>query len=90
MITAWTKHLKTEDEKEQYRQSLTRVKWVIDDIRRLTKDNLKSVEDAEISVKAYDNPNWEYRQADANGYKRCLRDFDKLLTLDPEETKNNG
>jgi len=83
--TAWTKHLKSDAEKEQYRQSLTRVKWVLDDIKRLANDNLRSNEDSEMSPKSYDNPNWAYRQAHVNGYKQCLRDFNKLLTLDPEE-----
>ncbi len=85
MNVAWTKHLKTEAEKEQYRQSLTRVKWVIDDLKKLIHSNLTSLEDAEISPKSYENPSWSHRQAHTNGYKQCLRDFNKLLTLDPEE-----
>lgn len=85
MITAWTKHLKSEDEKNQYKQSLKRVSWVLEDLKRLVKENEVSIDNSEISPKSYDNPNWAYRQAHANGYKQCLRDFNKLLTLDPEE-----
>lgn len=82
MITAWTKHLKTEEDKAKYKTSLSRAKWLLDDIKRLSNDNLKSLEDSEISPKSYDNPNWAYRQAHANGYKQALRDFNKLLTIE--------
>ncbi len=83
MITAWTQHLPS-DEKEQYKQSLLRAKWVLDDLRRLVEKNLASVEGSEISPKSYENPNWGYRQAHANGYKQALRDFSKLITLDQD------
>jgi hypothetical protein len=82
MITAWTKHCKTEEEKEQFKQSLYRVKWVLDHAKSLV--NTDALEASEISPKSYDNPNWAYRQAHSNGYKQAIRDFHKLLTLDQE------
>jgi len=83
MITAWTKHCKTEEEKQQYTESLKRVKWVLDHAKSLV--NTDGIEAAEISPKSYDSPNWSYRQAHSNGYKQAVRDFHKLLTLDPKE-----
>ena len=84
-ISAWTKHCKNQEEKTQYLNSLSRVKWVLDDLKELVEGNLNSREAAEISPAAYDNPNWSYRQAHSNGYKQALRDFTKLITLDQED-----
>ncbi len=84
MITAWTKHCKTPEEKEQFIESLKRVKWVLDHAKSLVDSNLASQEAMEISPKSYDNANWAYRQAHANGYKQALKDFTKLRTLDQE------
>lgn len=82
MDIAWTKG-KSEAEMKLYAESLKRVKWAFDDMNKLLDSNLRSVEAAELSTKVYDNPNWEYRQADANGYKRALRDVKTLTTIDP-------
>lgn len=80
MITAWTKHCKTEEEKQQYTESLKRVKWVLDQAKSLVTTD--GIEASEMSPKSYDNPNWAYRQAHANGYKQAVKDFHKLLTID--------
>lgn len=85
MISAWTKRCKTEEEKQQYKESLTRVKWVLEDLKALVETNVSSIELQETSPKSYDSPNWAYRQAHANGYKEAMRDFTKLITLDPKE-----
>lgn len=82
MNVAWTKHLKTEEEKELYRQSLFRVKWVLNDLKELVDSNDSALESGEISPKSYDNPNWAYRQAHVNGYRQALRDFKNLITID--------
>lgn len=80
MDLAWTRG-KSEEEKVQYVASLNRAKWVLDDLNKLVDSNLRGVETAELKVEAYDNPNWAYRQAEANGYKRALKDIKKLLTI---------
>ena len=85
MISAWTKHCKSQDEKDQYIQSLNRAKWVMDDLKLLVEQSVSSIELAETSPKSYDSPNWPYRQAHANGYKEAMRDFIKLITFDPKE-----
>lgn len=85
MITAWTKHCKTEEEKHQFEESLKRVKWVLDHTKELINTSMEAVEASEISPKSYDNANWPYRQAHSNGYKQALRDFSNLLTLDQKD-----
>jgi hypothetical protein len=88
MISAWTKHCKSDDEKQQYLESLRRVSWVMEDLRKLVNESVDSIELQETSPKSYDSPNWAYRQAHANGYKQAMRDFMKLTILDPKE--DNG
>jgi hypothetical protein len=85
-VSAWTKHLKTEAEKERYLATLRRAHKLFDHILDLIHQNEASLENQEVSPKSYDNPNWHHRQAHANGYKQCLRDFKKLFTLDHKET----
>jgi hypothetical protein len=85
-VSAWTKHLKTQEEKDQYIQSLHRVDWVLKHVKQLILSSSDSIESVEISPKSYDSPNWAYRQAHSNGYRQALKDFTKLLTLDQEET----
>jgi hypothetical protein len=87
-VSAWTKHLKTDEEKAKYLEKLRKQRLLFEHILSMIEDNKASIEAQEITTKAYDNPNWKYRQADCNGYKRCLRDFKTLFTLDHEE--NNG
>ena len=83
-VSAWTKHLDTEEEKKQRIESLYRVRWVLEELKMMINTSAEAVEASEISPKSYDNANWAYRQAHANGYKQALRDFSKLLTLDQE------
>lgn len=87
-VSAWTKNLKTEEDKQKFLGALYRARHVIERVNKLIEENELSLTSSETSPKAYDNPNWHYRQAHANGYRQCLRDFKKLFTLDPEELKN--
>ena len=85
-VVAWTKNCTSVEEKEQKLQSLQRVKWVFEDLKGLLAESAASIEAGEVSPKSYTSPNWAYRQAHANGYKQAIRDFTKLITLDPQET----
>lgn len=84
-VSAWTKHLKTEEEKERYLSTLRRAHKLFDHVLELINQSYTSLENQEVSPKSYDNVNWSYRQAHSNGYKQCLRDFKKLFTLDQKD-----
>jgi hypothetical protein len=84
-VAAWTKHLHTEEERERYRSVLWRSRKIFEHILELIKQNEASLDLGETSPSVYDKPNWDYRQAHANGYRQCLRDFKKLFTLDQQE-----
>jgi hypothetical protein len=81
MITAWTQHLQTDEEREKFTQGLQHSKWLFDRMRTLLDQMNDSLEEQELSTKAYDNANWQYRQADANGSKRIIRKIKRLIDL---------
>ena len=88
MITAWTKHIKEVAEKERYQDSLKASKWILDRQTELLNEMDDALQNQEISPKAYDNPNWDYKQAHCNGYKQAIRDVKRLINLDPKGNIN--
>jgi len=87
MISAWTKHLKTEEEKERFKSSVLGSKTVLLRLQELINEMKEDTERLELDTRIYDLPNWDYRNADTNGYKRCLRQISKLINLDQEGNK---
>lgn len=85
MISAWTKHISDEQEKEQFRNSVLGSKQVLRRLQALLNEMKEDADSTELNTKIYDMPNWDYRQADTNGYKRCLKHISKLINLDQEE-----
>lgn len=88
MISAWTKHLTDEEDKEKFRNKILSSKVVLQRIKDLMEEDLLSVESDEIDVKAYENANWAYRQAHRNGYKNALRKLNILLDLKDSNTSD--
>jgi len=85
MITAWTKHLKTEEDKDKFNRSLMASRYVLERLQELLDEEKSSLESAEISPKIYETPNWDYKQAHTNGFKAALKMVSKLITLDQEK-----
>lgn len=79
MKSVWTKHLKTKEEQERFASAVLGSKIVFKRLGELLDE-----EEAELlkMENNYDNPNWDYRQADVNGYRRCLRKIHNLINLD--------
>lgn len=87
MITAWTKNLKTEEEKKKFELYVRGSGPLLDRLKELVNEGEESLDKAEVDPTSYDSPNWAYKQADRNGYRRCLQTFRKLLTLDQQKDK---
>lgn len=85
MISAWTKHLKTEEEKEQFRREILGSKRVLDRLSVLMNEVENDLNSTELNTKIYDIPNWAYRQADMNGHRRCLNTVKKIINLDQQD-----
>jgi hypothetical protein len=85
MITAWTKNCKTDEDRASLEASILGSRIALNRLRDLMKEDEEGLNNREVNSKTYDLPNWEHRQADANGYRRCLREYQKLLNLDQED-----
>ena len=85
MYTAWTNHLKTEQEKERFSTVVYRARHVLDRLKQLIQSDMENSAKAEISIKAYDNANWAYRQAHLNGYKKAMTNILTLVDLDKQK-----
>lgn len=84
MISAWTRHLHTEQEKELFKNQVLGSKLVLRRLQELLKEIEDDLDKTELNTKIYDIPNWDYRQADTNGSRRTLRTVRKLLDFDQE------
>lgn len=84
MISAWTRHLHTEQEKELFKNQVLGSKLVLRRLQELLKEIEDDLDKTELNTKIYDIPNWDYRQADTNGSRRTLRTIRKLLDFDQE------
>jgi len=82
MITAWTKNLKTDEEKERFKNSILGSKTVLRRLQELLNEVEDDLDKTELSTDIYDKPNWDYRQADMNGFRRALKTVRKIITID--------
>lgn len=84
MISAWHKHLKTDEEKTKFKNSVLGSKIVLRRLLEITKEIEDDLDRTESNTKIYDMPNWDYRQADMNGFRRALKTVNKIIDLDQE------
>jgi len=84
MITAWTRNLSTQQEKDNFEKGLRSSKYILDRLSDILTEAENDLNSAEISAKNYDTPNWDFKQAHVNGQKSTLRTIKRLLNLDKE------
>lgn len=85
MYSVWTKHLKDDREKEEFEKSVYGSRRVLKRLKDLCEESEEDLDGYETNTKNYDNPNWAYRQADNNGFRRCLKMINKLIDLDQQQ-----
>ena len=59
----------------------------VEKLEILVRKDIDTTNKVKITVKAYDNPNWTYRQADANGYLRAMNNILKFIDQYKEKEK---
>ncbi len=84
MFSVWTKHLK-EEEKEGFQKRVLGAKKVLERLKELLSEDYQGLDRIETDSRVFDKPNWDYRQAYANGYKACLKQYIKLVDLDQQK-----
>jgi hypothetical protein len=82
MISAWTKHLDTPEDKERFQKEILGSKRVLDRLSQLINEIEVDQDMIERNPKMYELPNWDYRQAHLNGYKQCLKTITTIINLD--------
>lgn len=85
MYTVWTQHLKTDEEKESYKREILGSRHVLRHLGTILRAVENNLEASERSPKVYSTPGWSFKQADTNGYMRCLKEIQALVDLDQED-----
>ena len=86
MLSAWTQHLRKDPKaKEDFERYLKGSKTITNRVLDIIEEKERELTSSEVSSESYDSPNWSHRQADINGYRRCLNDFKNLFTLDRKD-----
>ena len=86
MISKWTSHLQTDKEKEDFQKEVYSAKRVLERLSKIVEEMDEEADRIETNPKFYELPNWDYRQANNNGYRRCLSILRKITTLDQGNT----
>jgi len=81
MYSAWTQHLNTEKEKEEFKDRLIRNRDLFEVQSKIIENELNTMENVELSPKAFETPSWSHKQAFFNGYKACSKVINKLNDL---------
>lgn len=85
MYSIWTKHLRDQQDKDQYTKSLRNSKWILEDLDKILVSMKDELDTLETNPKTYDIPNWDYRQAHNNGYRQCLNLIRKLIIIEHKD-----
>lgn len=81
MITAWYKHLDDEEQINNFKRTVISAGAVLERQVEILNEMEADLNRQELNPTVYDKPNWDYRQADNNGYRRCLKQIRTLVTL---------
>lgn len=88
MISKWTDHLRDQEEKERFKAEVLASRRVFERLEQMLTEEEANLGEKEISVKAFEVPNWPYLQAYQNGYRKSLSLVRKIINLRPTEQGN--
>jgi hypothetical protein len=81
----WFSHIKDPAEQENFRQTVFRSQETLERLNEILSSLEKDLDRIEFNPKFYETPNWDYKQASNNGYRRCLAQVRQLINLDQKE-----
>lgn len=79
MKTDWLRNLKTQEEKNEFKQLLSISKPVLDKLNVLCYNKRQAYLDDKVSKPDYTASNWHVVQADNNGYVRALTEIINII-----------
>jgi hypothetical protein len=85
MIIQWTNHLKTQEEKDRFADSVKGSRLVLERLSQILRQEEDEITRTELSVDSYDNPNWSHKQAFRNGQRSVYRKLQSLTNLDQQK-----
>lgn len=77
--TAWTKGL-VGQKREEMERELGATALLRERLQVIIDEKIETRRAKKVSEEEYANPSWPYKQADAVGYERALREIRSLLT----------
>lgn len=85
MYTLWTDHIKDTEEKERFVNQIISAKPVLRHLSSIIDRDLKGLDNQEISVKQFENPNWSHKQAFYNGSRSTYQTIKKIIDIDDQK-----
>lgn len=85
MISRWTSHLKDEEDKQLFRNSVLGARDVLERLRQMVEEDEEALNYSEANPKSYSEPNWDYRQAHKNGMRQQIYQIKAMINLDRKE-----
>jgi hypothetical protein len=76
--------LKDPEEKQRFESSVLGSKRVLERLNDIVEELEAELNKAEVNLKNYEIPNWDYRQAHNNGFRQCLNVMKKLTNLEED------
>jgi len=73
----WTKHISDPKAKKDFEAAVRNSTLALGRLSDILKE--RESEAMKVKPRDYDNPSWAYKQADDNGYLRCLRELSLLI-----------
>lgn len=87
--SAYERVLSTQEEKDNFYQRYNLNTELLDVIAAALKEKITICDDSIQTKDMYKDPSWAYRQADAIGEKRALREVIQLLTIRDRELSDD-
>lgn len=81
MLQTWSKHLKDPEKKAEFEKTVRNSTLVLTRLKVLLNEIEDNIEKSERTVRAYDLPNWDYRQAHINGRMQTLQEVKDLISF---------
>lgn len=85
MISRWTSHLDTEEDREKFKRIIISSKTAFDRLKQIIEEQESMINSIELGVDIYTKPGWEAIQAHYNGEKAALKSIKTLIDLDQQK-----
>jgi hypothetical protein len=80
MKTTWTKGLSDQQDADEVRASFKSAKLLRLRLAEILETKMSEKERTSLDAEGYDCPNWAYKMADLQGYKRALAEIISLIS----------